>query len=115
MRQMILRPLSDDGGDAGSDDLLGQMPAAQDTDDQSTANNPNCRAPLYAKRCTPGSVGGGRLAMAGTSNTDKPAHVQAFQDTADAARGRSQSRTTGIPAKFMLGQAALESGWGKHV
>jgi len=24
------------------------------------------------------------------------------------------SRATGIPAKFMLGQAALESGWGKH-
>ncbi|MBC7857751.1 MAG: flagellar assembly peptidoglycan hydrolase FlgJ, partial [Burkholderiaceae bacterium] len=23
-------------------------------------------------------------------------------------------RATGIPAKFMLGQAALESGWGRH-
>jgi flagellar protein FlgJ len=41
-------------------------------------------------------------------------HVRAFQDKlgshADVA-----SKETGIPAKFMLGQAALESGWGKRV
>lgn len=41
------------------------------------------------------------------------AHVREFEDRlahhADAA-----SRTTGIPAKFMLGQAALETGWGKR-
>lgn len=40
-------------------------------------------------------------------------HIRAFQEKlgadADAA-----SRATGIPAKFMLGQAALESGWGKR-
>ena len=27
---------------------------------------------------------------------------------------REAARRTGIPAKFMLGQAALETGWGKH-
>ncbi|MHB1299267.1 MAG: flagellar assembly peptidoglycan hydrolase FlgJ [Burkholderiales bacterium] len=27
---------------------------------------------------------------------------------------REAARKTGIPAKFMLGQAALETGWGKH-
>jgi flagellar protein FlgJ len=40
--------------------------------------------------------------------------VQAFQDRL-SAHAEEASRTTGIPAKFMLGQAALESGWGKHV
>jgi flagellar protein FlgJ len=40
--------------------------------------------------------------------------VRAFQDKlADAAEEAEQS--TGVPAKFMLGQAALETGWGKRV
>jgi flagellar protein FlgJ len=46
--------------------------------------------------------------------SNQPAHVQAFQERL-AAHAQEASRTTGIPAKFMLGQAALESGWGKHV
>jgi flagellar protein FlgJ len=40
-------------------------------------------------------------------------HVRAFQEKLEA-HAQEASRTTGIPAKFMLGQAALESGWGKH-
>ena len=50
------------------------------------------------------------------SSTDsgKPAHVRAFQDKlADAAEEAEQA--TGVPAKFMMGQAALETGWGKRV
>lgn len=39
-------------------------------------------------------------------------HVQAFQNKLQA-HAEDASRTTGIPAKFMLGQAALESGWGR--
>jgi flagellar protein FlgJ len=50
------------------------------------------------------AVGGGR--------TQAP-HVRAFQQKL-AAHAEEASRATGIPAKFMLGQAALESGWGKH-
>ena len=46
-----------------------------------------------------------------TSN--KPAHVRDFQERLGAA-AEEASRSTGIPAKFMLGQAALESGWGKR-
>lgn len=50
----------------------------------------------------------------GTNNENKPAHVRAFQEKlADAAEEAEQ--TTGVPAKFMLGQAALETGWGKRV
>ncbi len=40
-------------------------------------------------------------------------HVKAFQERL-ASHAEAASRTTGIPAKFMLGQAALESGWGKR-
>ena len=48
------------------------------------------------------------------SGAGKPAHVRAFQDKlADAAEEAEQA--TGVPAKFMLGQAALETGWGKRV
>lgn len=48
------------------------------------------------------------------ASSSKPAHIQVFQDKL-TAHAEEASRTTGIPAKFMLGQAALESGWGKHV
>ena len=50
----------------------------------------------------------------GTDNANKPAHVRAFQEKlADAAEEAEQ--TTGVPAKFMMGQAALETGWGRRV
>lgn len=48
----------------------------------------------------------------GKANGAQPAHVQAFQERL-AAHAEQASRETGIPAKFMLGQAALETGWGR--
>ena len=52
------------------------------------------------------------------TKVDKPttsgqAHVREFQDKL-GAHAEQASLETGIPAKFMLGQAALESGWGKR-
>ncbi|MEO7031026.1 MAG: flagellar assembly peptidoglycan hydrolase FlgJ [Herbaspirillum sp.] len=47
------------------------------------------------------------------ANSSQPAHVQAFL-TRLGPEAAQASRSTGIPAKFMLGQAALESGWGKR-
>ena len=44
----------------------------------------------------------------------KPAHVREFQAKL-GQHAEEASRATGIPAQFLLGQAALESGWGKHV
>ncbi|MES2354485.1 MAG: flagellar assembly peptidoglycan hydrolase FlgJ [Pseudomonadota bacterium] len=41
--------------------------------------------------------------------TLKKNFVENYRGAAEAA-----SRTSGIPAKFILGQAALESGWGRH-
>lgn len=53
------------------------------------------------------------VADAGKPKASQPAHVQAFQARL-GAHAEEASLTTGIPAKFMLGQAALESGWGRR-
>ena len=47
-----------------------------------------------------------------SGRTQSP-HVKDFQDKL-GAHAEEASRVTGVPAKFMLGQAALESGWGKR-
>jgi flagellar protein FlgJ len=41
-----------------------------------------------------------------------PAHVEAFVQNL-LPHAQAASASTGIPARFMLGQAALETGWGK--
>jgi flagellar protein FlgJ len=41
-----------------------------------------------------------------------PAHVETFVQRL-LPHAQAASAATGIPARFMLGQAALESGWGK--
>lgn len=46
-------------------------------------------------------------------DASQPAHIRAFQEKL-GAHAEEASRLTGIPARFMLGQAALESGWGKR-
>lgn len=51
--------------------------------------------------------------VAAAGSTSRHAHVRAFSDKL-AAHAEEASRATGVPAKFMLGQAALESGWGKR-
>ena len=43
---------------------------------------------------------------------DVPAHVESFVQRL-LPHAQAASATTGIPARFMLGQAALETGWGK--
>lgn len=55
----------------------------------------------------------GPVSDAGKPVVSQPAHVQAFQARL-GAHAEEASRTTGIPARFMLGQAALESGWGRR-
>jgi flagellar protein FlgJ len=48
-----------------------------------------------------------------TSSKQAP-HVRSFQEKL-APHAAEAERATGVPAKFMLGQAALETGWGKRV
>jgi len=52
-------------------------------------------------------------ATTATPSTSRHAHVRAFSDKL-SAEAEEASRATGVPAKFMLGQAALESGWGRR-
>ncbi|UGQ45224.1 flagellar assembly peptidoglycan hydrolase FlgJ [Massilia endophytica] len=52
-------------------------------------------------------------AASGAAGGSRLPHVKAFQDKL-ASHAEEASRATGIPAKFMLGQAALESGWGRR-
>lgn len=47
------------------------------------------------------------------SSFDQAPHVQNFQSRMEA-HAEEASRATGIPSKFILAQAALESGWGKR-
>ena len=49
----------------------------------------------------------------GRSRPLQPAHIREFEDKL-LAHAEDAARSTGIPAKFMLGQAALETGWGKR-
>lgn len=44
---------------------------------------------------------------------NQPEHVASFQQRM-IGHAQAASNATGIPAQFMVGQAALESGWGKH-
>ena len=60
------------------------------------------------------SAASGVASAASSTSAGKPAHVRAFQDKmADAAE--EAEAATGVPAKFMMGQAALETGWGRRV
>jgi flagellar protein FlgJ len=82
------------------------MLGAQGESDQSLLGLPVNQALMNADR--DGSSGNKQR------RPPRPAHVEAFQN-ALAADAEEASKTTGIPAKFMMAQAALESGWGKHV
>jgi len=53
------------------------------------------------------------LAAASPNVRVQAPHVKSFQERLTGHAAEAE-RATGIPAKFMLGQAALETGWGKR-
>ncbi len=53
------------------------------------------------------------LKTASPTLTKSQAQVQAFQNKLTCC-AQAASDATGIPANFMMGQAALETGWGQH-
>ncbi len=59
------------------------------------------------------SAAASSAAAAPAVSTSRHAHVRAFSDKL-AVHAETASKATGVPAKFMLGQAALESGWGRR-
>ncbi|MGK5024365.1 flagellar assembly peptidoglycan hydrolase FlgJ [Janthinobacterium sp. RB2R34] len=60
-----------------------------------------------------GTVAGTGKTLSDKANSTQAPHVRAFQEKL-GVHAEEASRSTGIPAKFMLGQAALETGWGKR-
>jgi flagellar protein FlgJ len=68
----------------------------------------NARAESYA----PGLVTPQSPAVTPARSGGASSHVEAFVQRL-LPHAQAASASTGIPARFMLGQAALESGWGK--
>jgi len=86
----------------------------------------NNAAALYGNGAALG-VGAAGNAVSGTAASKAPPlpattetgrvqapHVRAFQEKLHE-HAHAAEQTTGVPAKFMLGQAALETGWGKRM
>ncbi|AOI79889.1 MULTISPECIES: flagellar assembly peptidoglycan hydrolase FlgJ [Burkholderia] len=79
----------------------------------------NAMAKAYANAANNGGLAGARGYSAGSALTPPLKGASGVQD-ADAfvdrlaAPAQAASATTGIPARFIVGQAALESGWGKR-
>ena len=69
--------------------------------------------PAFAAAATAQAGQATQTGQATTGTRSQPAHVRAFENKL-AAHADEAARSTGVPAKFMLGQAALESGWGKR-
>ncbi|ABB09957.1 MULTISPECIES: flagellar assembly peptidoglycan hydrolase FlgJ [Burkholderia] len=79
----------------------------------------NAMAKAYANSANNGGLAGTRGYSAGSALTPPLKGASGVQDAdafVDRLAGPAQaaSASTGIPARFIVGQAALESGWGKR-
>ncbi|WP_174923049.1 flagellar assembly peptidoglycan hydrolase FlgJ, partial [Burkholderia metallica] len=79
----------------------------------------NAMARAYANAANNGGLAGTRGYSAGSALTPPLKGASGVQDAdafVDRLAGPAQaaSASTGIPARFIVGQAALESGWGKR-
>jgi len=111
LADVLIRQLSNNRAAQGVPAEDGAQPPASAASDAPQANWGEGDSPLPVKGLR--SQNGDPSPTGVRSRTARPAHVQAFEDKL-SAHAEEASRTTGIPAKFMLGQAALESGWGKR-
>ncbi|MFD2366397.1 flagellar assembly peptidoglycan hydrolase FlgJ [Pseudoduganella sp. GCM10020061] len=96
------------GGEGGASAPGNAMAALQ-------AYGPGAHAGKAARASGAGAFAAMAPVETGRSASGRPQapHVKRFQDKLEA-HAQEASRATGIPAKFMIGQAALESGWGKR-
>jgi flagellar protein FlgJ len=72
--------------------------------------------PMLQKQSGPlkAMEGAGQTNGVSASGRTQAPHVRAFQEKLGAHAAEAEA-ATGVPAKFMLGQAALETGWGKRM
>ena len=94
----VIDPAMPDSAPSGKDSLHGAM--------ERMLTAP-ARTPAASSEQSDSPVGPQR------ASASQPAHVQAFQSRLEV-HAEEASRITGIPSKFILAQAALESGWGKR-
>ncbi|MGX4640612.1 flagellar assembly peptidoglycan hydrolase FlgJ [Massilia sp. SYSU DXS3249] len=84
------------------------------------ANGTNGAASMLDIPALPGKLGplkgleGAQTNGISASGRSQAPHVRAFQEKLGAHAAEAE-KVTGVPAKFMLGQAALETGWGKRM
>ena len=122
MDQQLAQQMSSKGIGV-ADAMLKQLMrnSGMSADDANAGNNVamNALAKAYANPANNGALKMGRgysansaltPAVRGDGSSDK---VDAFVDKL-AAPAQAASAATGIPARFIIGQAALESGWGKR-
>jgi len=95
-----------DKGMGLADALVRQLTPANMADAGLTQGNTTVSTPSSQSTTT-------HALKAATGKTTQSSNAKAFQDKL-GEHAEQASKATGIPAKFMLGQAALESGWGKH-
>lgn len=70
--------------------------------------------PLLQNKLGPLKEGAPQTNGVSASGRTQAPHVRAFQEKLGAHAAEAEA-ATGVPAKFMLGQAALETGWGKRM
>ncbi|MDN4035751.1 flagellar assembly peptidoglycan hydrolase FlgJ [Massilia sp. YIM B02443] len=91
------------GGAAAAADPFGNAAAMLKSAAAAGAQTPVSASDQVAK--LPATTESGRI---------QAPHVRAFQEKLHN-HALEAEKTTGVPAKFMLGQAALETGWGKRM
>jgi peptidoglycan hydrolase FlgJ len=122
MDQQLAQQMSNKGIGV-ADAMLKQLMrnSGMQTGDANAGNNAalNALAKAYANPANNGALQSGRGYSANSSLTPpmkgdgSSPKVDAFVDRL-AAPAQAASEATGIPARFIIGQAALESGWGKN-
>ncbi|HHL4082990.1 flagellar assembly peptidoglycan hydrolase FlgJ [Burkholderia sola] len=124
MKQLLRNAGAGAGGDTAADVGAGGL-GGMGAGGLGTAGNEgslaamNAMAKAYANAANNGGLAGARGYSAGSALTPPLKGASGVQD-ADAfvdrlaAPAQAASATTGIPARFIVGQAALESGWGKR-
>lgn len=108
LADVLIRQLSAQASGAqalaiGADDKQATFPAMKESGDPFSMLKAGATAQAPAVASTGISASG---------RTQAP-HVRAFQDKLGEHAAEAEA-ATGIPAKFMLGQAALETGWGRR-
>lgn len=121
LADVLIRQLSQQATNAQALAIGGDGAAADPAAPASPASTGSRFDPALLQRAIAAAGGAGATsATSGAADAGADAakgsaapHVRSFQAKL-GAHAEAASRATGVPAKFMLGQAALESGWGKR-